>query len=345
MNIPYLPIILAIMSTILALSFFRKLAVKINLVDLPGDRKKHNGSVPLIGGLSMFFGLVVGLLILPINNDLIKFLLLSMFTLVAIGSLDDHRNISVWLRFLFQAIAAIIMVSIAGLSIESIGNLNGSGIIFLHQWSFIFSLIAVIGSINAVNMMDGIHGLAGGQSLISFISILFLAFISNNYSGFSIAIVFCAVLVPFMIENLCIGRSNSKRVFMGDAGSMFIGLSVIWLLTMGTQGENASFRPVTALWICAIPLMDMLAIVFRRVRKGKSPFKPDRDHLHHILQRAGLSSRQSLIIITIFAVIMSAIGVLGEYFVVAESTQLALFILIFILYNKYARHFSWKYVE
>ena len=132
---------------------------------------------------------------------------------------------------------------------------------------------------------------------------------------------------------------------MGDAGSMFIGLSVIWLLTIGTQGESASFRPVTALWICAIPLMDMLAIVMRRYRKGKSPFKPDRDHLHHILQRAGLSSRQTLVVISIASALMSILGVLGEYFQVPESIELALFVLMFILYNKYARHFSWKYDE
>ena len=140
-------------------------------------------------------------------------------------------------------------------------------------------------------------------------------------------------------------KKYSKKIFMGDAGSMFIGLSVIWLLTIGTQGDNASFRPVTALWICAIPLMDMLAIVMRRYRKGKSPFKPDRDHLHHILQRAGLTSRQTLVIISFSSVVMSLIGVLGEYYMVAESVQLVLFVLIFILYNKYARHFSWKYNE
>jgi UDP-GlcNAc:undecaprenyl-phosphate GlcNAc-1-phosphate transferase len=132
---------------------------------------------------------------------------------------------------------------------------------------------------------------------------------------------------------------------MGDAGSMFIGLSVIWLLSMGTQGESASFKPVTALWICAVPLMDMLAIVMRRYRKGKSPFKPDRDHLHHILQRAGLSSRQTLIAISVFSVLMSIIGLLGEYFQVPESISLILFVLVFVLYNRYARHFSWKYVE
>jgi UDP-GlcNAc:undecaprenyl-phosphate GlcNAc-1-phosphate transferase len=119
---------------------------------------------------------------------------------------------------------------------------------------------------------------------------------------------------------------------MGDAGSMFVGLSVIWLLTMGTQGEQASFRPVTALWICAIPLMDMLAIVVRRYKNGKSPFKPDRDHLHHILQRAGLSSGQTLIAISTVAAFMSIIGLVGEYFKVSDSVMLIAFMILFFGY-------------
>jgi UDP-GlcNAc:undecaprenyl-phosphate GlcNAc-1-phosphate transferase len=119
---------------------------------------------------------------------------------------------------------------------------------------------------------------------------------------------------------------------MGDAGSMFVGLSVIWLLTMGTQGEQASFRPVTALWICAIPLMDMLAIVVRRYKNGKSPFKPDRDHLHHILQRAGLSSSQTLFVISTVAAVMSFIGLAGEYFKVTDGIMLTGFVFMFACY-------------
>jgi UDP-GlcNAc:undecaprenyl-phosphate GlcNAc-1-phosphate transferase len=135
-------------------------------------------------------------------------------------------------------------------------------------------------------------------------------------------------------------NKESKKIFMGDAGSMFVGLSVIWLLTMGTQGEQASFRPVTALWVCAIPLMDMLAIVVRRYKNGKSPFKPDRDHLHHILQRAGLSSRQTLVAISIAAAFMSVIGLIGEYLNVADTIMLIGFLVAFIIYNLVIRHIT-----
>jgi UDP-GlcNAc:undecaprenyl-phosphate GlcNAc-1-phosphate transferase len=168
---------------------------------------------------------------------------------------------------------------------------------------------------------------------------------SGNSGYLTYPLILATATLPYLMFNLGYFKKHTKKIFMGDAGSMFIGLSVIWLLTIGTQGDNASFRPVTALWICAIPLMDMLAIVIRRYRKGKSPFKPDRDHLHHILQRAGLSSRQTLLVISTASVVMSLIGVLGEYFQVPESIELALFVMMFVLYNKYARHFSWKYDE
>jgi len=229
--------------------------------------------------------------------------------------------------------------------IANLGDLFGLGDIELGPVGIVFTYFAIIVVINAYNMVDGIDGLIGSLSLNTFTAIAILFLMSGNYGYLSYPLILATATLPYLIFNLGFFKAYSKKIFMGDAGSMFIGLSVIWLLSIGTQGDSASFRPVTALWICAIPLMDMLAIVIRRYRKGKSPFKPDRDHLHHILQRAGLSSRQTLVVISIFAALMSMIGVLGEYFQVAEGIELVLFVLIFILYNKYARHFSWKYDE
>ena len=167
---------------------------------------------------------------------------------------------------------------------------------------------------------------------------------SGQKDYLSYPLILATATVPYLIFNLGLFEKlfnkKSIKIFMGDAGSMFVGLSVIWLLTMGTQGEHASFRPVTALWICAIPLMDMLAIVVRRYKNGKSPFKPDRDHLHHILQRAGLTSGQTLVAISSAAVVMSVIGLAGEYFNVAESVMLFSFIVVFITYNLAIRYIT-----
>ncbi|WP_077285854.1 UDP-N-acetylglucosamine--undecaprenyl-phosphate N-acetylglucosaminephosphotransferase [Cognaticolwellia aestuarii] len=329
----------------LAIKLFKPIAIDVGLVDKPNARKRHQGQVPLIGGISIFVAvLAASLLWLPNTLELRMYLIASAM-MVFIGALDDKFDLKVRIRIVGQIIIASLMIYGVGGYISNLGDLFSFGNIELGPVGIVFTYFAIIVVINAYNMVDGIDGLIGSLSLNTFTAIAVLFLMSGNQGYLSYPLILATATLPYLMFNLGYFKMYSKKIFMGDAGSMFIGLSVIWLLTIGTQGENASFRPVTALWICAIPLMDMLAIVMRRYRKGKSPFKPDRDHLHHILQRAGLSSRQTLVVITVSSVFMSIFGVLGEYFQVAESFQLILFVLIFALYNKYARHFSWKYDE
>ena len=329
----------------IAIKLFKPIAVDVGLVDKPNARKRHDGQVPLIGGISIFAAvLAASLLWLPNTLELRMYLIASAM-MVFIGALDDKYDLKVRIRIVGQIIIASLMIYGVGGYISNLGDLFGLGDIELGPIGIVFTYFAIIVVINAYNMVDGIDGLIGSLSLNTFTAIAILFLMSGNYGYLSYPLILATATLPYLMFNLGFFKAYSKKIFMGDAGSMFIGLSVIWLLSIGTQGDSASFRPVTALWICAIPLMDMLAIVIRRYRKGKSPFKPDRDHLHHILQRAGLSSRQTLVVISMFAALMSLIGVLGEYFQVPESIELILFVLIFILYNKYARHFSWKYNE
>src|SRR5690606_8824505 len=128
---------------------------------------------------------------------------------------------------------------------------------------------------------------------------------------------------------------------MGDAGSMFIGFAVVWLLVNGTQPGQMAFRPVTALWLIALPLMDMVAIMVRRARKGQSVMKPDREHLHHIFMRAGFSDREALIMITGIALLLAAIGLLGEFFQLPEWFMFTAFIGLFTVYDWGLSH-AWR---
>ncbi|MEH6595072.1 MAG: UDP-N-acetylglucosamine--undecaprenyl-phosphate N-acetylglucosaminephosphotransferase [Colwellia polaris] len=329
----------------LAIKIFKPIAVDVGLVDKPNARKHHDGQIPLIGGISIFAAILAASLLWLPNTLELRMYLIASAMMVFIGALDDKYDLKVRIRIIGQVIIASLMIYGVGGYIANLGDLFGFGDIKLGPVGIVFTYFAIIVVINAYNMVDGIDGLIGSLSLNTFSAIAILFLINGNTGYLSYPLMLATATLPYLVFNLGFFKKYTNKIFMGDAGSMFIGLSVIWLLSMGTQGDNASFRPVTALWICAVPLMDMLAIVIRRYRKGKSPFKPDRDHLHHILQRAGLSSRQTLIAITGFSVLMSLIGVLGEYFQVLESIELALFVVIFILYNKYARHFSWKYNE
>ncbi len=147
--------------------------------------------------------------------------------------------------------------------------------------------------------------------------------------------LFCGLLVaamlPYIMLNLGLPFGRRFKVFMGDAGSVFIGFTVVWLLVRGTSrsGCRCISTRVTALWLIAIPLMDMATIMIRRVRKGQSPFKPDREHLHHICQRIGLSSRMTLVVICVLAICCAAIGIWCERLGVKESTMFIAFLVMF----------------
>jgi UDP-GlcNAc:undecaprenyl-phosphate GlcNAc-1-phosphate transferase len=335
----------AFLSAFMAIKIFKPLAIDVGLVDKPNARKHHEGQIPLIGGISIFVAVLAASLLWLPNTIELRMYLIASAMMVFIGALDDKYDLKVRIRIIGQIIIASLMIYGVGGYISNLGDLFGFGNVNLGPFGIVFTYVAIIVVINAYNMVDGIDGLVGSLSLNTFTATALLFLMSGNHGYVSYPLILATATLPYLMFNLGFFKKYTKKIFMGDAGSMFIGLSVIWLLSMGTQGQSASFRPVTALWICAVPLMDMLAIVMRRYRKGKSPFKPDRDHIHHILQRAGLSSRQTLIAISVFSVLMSTIGLLGEYFQVPESVALVLFILVFVLYNRYARHFSWKYDE
>ena len=338
MNIPFTLIFVAAIVTIISISILRPFAISINLTDSPNDRKNHQGDVPLIGGLSMFFGFFISILSSSVDLNDIKYFILASLIVVIVGLLDDHRDMSIKFRFLFQATAAIIVSTVAGVNIESLGDLISLNEIYLNSWSVFFTIIAIICSMNAVNMSDGINGLAGSSCFITLASIAFLAYLNSNLLSLTISLLMCSVILPFLVENLCIGRPTKKRIFMGDAGSMFLGLGIAWLLINLSQGDSRAFSPVIALWLFAIPLIDIVSIIFRRLIIRKSLFKPDLNHSHHILIKAGFSSNLVLIIMISMSLIMALIGVFGVLKDISEPKMFFGFIIIFLLYFTFSHY-------
>lgn len=331
-----------LLSGLLALCFLgmlRPLATRIGLLDQPDHRKLHQGSVPLIGGLSVFFGLAVAWLIaMPFDRAYAIYLLCAFF-LVMLGALDDARNIPARFRLWAQVVLGALLAYGSGVYLNTFGDLLGFGVIALGWLGPVVTICAVIGATNAFNMIDGIDGLAGSLSLVALLSmvVLFAAAGPGFSTELMFAITLAAALVPYLLANLCIGPFCNK-VFMGDAGSMFIGFSLVWLLVNGTQAGDMAFRPVTALWIVGLPLMDMVAIMIRRYRKGQSVMLPDRDHLHHIFMRAGFSDRQALLIITLAAMVLAGVGLAGEFLQVPEWVMCVGILLIFAAYNVALSH-------
>jgi len=331
-SIPLLSILVSSLTTLVAIYFLRTFATNTGLIDTPNSRKPHDGSVPLIGGIAMYMGVIVGILLTSNNLNELNYFILASGIILIIGVLDDFRNISVLLRFAIQMLVAIFITTIAGVNIESFGNLFGSGDISLNKWSYFISAIAIITAMNALNMSDGIHGLAGVTSLITFLAILYLSIDSLSQEIILVLILISSVLPVFLINNICLGVPKYKRIFMGDGGSMFIGLTIVWALIELSQGEGRAFSPVTALWLFSLPLFEMFTAFFRRLITGDSPFKPDLFHSHHVLIHLGFGEKTTLLVLSIFSLLMAVIGILSELYGVDEWVMFVLFLLVFVIH-------------
>lgn len=310
----------------------RKFALNVGLVDKPNARKLHVGAVPLVGGLSICISILYFLFNHPdiiIHTELYA---ASILVLVVVGALDDKFDINFKLRFLVQGALSVAMMVLGKIELSTAGNIFGTGTILLGWAGYIITILAVVGAINAFNMVDGIDGLLGALSSVTFGGLGFLMYYYEQYDLAYLCLILIVIITPYILLNLgAFGRK--RRVFMGDAGSMLIGFTVIWLLLLSSQENRPLMRPVTALWLIGIPLMDMAAIMIRRIRRGDSPFKPDREHLHHIFQRIGLSSLQTLLTITSISAIFAIIGIVGEIYSIPEYLMFYGFIAIFSIYT------------
>ncbi|WP_199438219.1 UDP-N-acetylglucosamine--undecaprenyl-phosphate N-acetylglucosaminephosphotransferase [Vibrio owensii] len=322
------------------LFILRKVAKRVGLVDKPNARKLHQGVVPLVGGISIYLTLLVGFIFfIPMNDNLALYLVCSAI-LIVLGALDDYYDVSFKIRLAIQAGISLAMIHIGGHSLHDLGYLMGSETIALNEFAgTVITVIAVIGAINAFNMVDGIDGLLGGLASVTFTALgIVFAYSGNEYLA-TICLLIVTAMVPYILLNLGFPLGRRFKIFMGDAGSMFIGFSVVWMLIRGTQEpETIAFKPVTALWLIAVPLMDMATIMIRRIRKGQSPFQPDREHLHHICQRLGLSPVVTLIFICSMASICAAIGLWADLFGVSESIMFVAFLVLFVCYFSAISH-------
>ena len=317
------------------------LSGRFQLIDQPDQRKHHKGAVPLVGGLSAFVGVCLGFILgMPLSSGYVIFLACAS-VLVLLGAVDDARDLPAKFRLLAQVVLGAVLVYGSGDSLQSFGDLVGLGSIHLGVFGPLVSIAAVIGATNAFNMIDGIDGLAGSLSLIALLSLaLLFGFSSGHEDGLALSLGLSCALLPYMMANLRIPPFR-RRIFMGDAGSMFIGFAIVWLMIQGASLDGAAFRPVTALWIIAIPLIDMVVIMVRRARKGQSVMCPDREHLHHIFMRAGFSDREALALISAAALIFAGFGLMGEYFQIPEWLMFGAFVAVFLLYD-FALNHVWR---
>ncbi|TMP36623.1 UDP-N-acetylglucosamine--undecaprenyl-phosphate N-acetylglucosaminephosphotransferase [Pseudoalteromonas rubra] len=320
-----------------------RLAIPLGLMDVPCERKDHNGQVPLVGGMAVYIATAVILLFYQPHSVDRDLYLVASAIIVFIGVLDDKYDLTVRSRLIGQSLVALILIAGLQKHFFSLGDLFSIGTtIELYSFGIPFTVLAVLALINAFNMIDGIDGLLGFVSAVFYGFLGVQALLSGSIYIFITCLVLVACLIPFLAANLGFAPVGNKKIFMGDAGSMFMGLTVVWLTVEATQSSQPIVRPVTVLFFAALPIIDMIAIIIRRIKKGKSPLVADRDHIHHIFMRGGLSPRQTLLVLVTLSFMSAFFGLMLERFNVPDVLVLASFICLCVAYSIMVQH-SWKF--
>ena len=308
-----------------------KIAPFVGLVDKPTQRKDHTGNIPLVGGPAIFIAVATSAVLLVPQFEVAVFLIASMVILL-LGIVDDILDLPAVFRLIVQFAVAIYIALQAHILILNPGNLVGAGpILFSGYGAFIFTAVCSIGVINSVNMIDGVDGLAGSILAISISGMAVLAWNNANLvEAKLLAIIFGAVL-SFLILNT---RAIFSRavVFMGDSGSMLMGLVLVWFLISLSQGGNPAFSPVIAGWLFGLPLIDTISVMATRILAGRSPFSADRGHLHHRLLDEGYSVNQTVTIAAILQAALVIVGVVGNVFPKQETTLFWIFVALVVIH-------------
>jgi UDP-GlcNAc:undecaprenyl-phosphate GlcNAc-1-phosphate transferase len=305
----------ALFLTIALIPVLIRYSAKLQLLDDPGDeRKVHDNIIPRSGGLAMAIGIFLPLIfLLPLDNEL-KGLFWGALIIVVFGVADDRHELDYKWKFAGQ-IAAVSVLIANGVTIDRVPFL---GLDAAPQWlSLPLTFFFILGATNAVNLSDGLDGLAAGTSLLSMALLAVFAIMTENTAAALIALTIIGGILGFLRYN-----TFPARIFMGDTGSQFLGFSVASLAILISQSESSALSPVIPLLVLGLPILDTLTVMAIRIHQGRSPFSPDKNHLHHQIMARGFYHHEAVAIIYILQVLM-----MGLAFAFCFSSDLQLLVL------------------
>ncbi|UEX89750.1 glycosyltransferase family 4 protein [Staphylococcus ratti] len=275
---------------------------KLDIVDRPNFRKIHTKPISMLGGsailLSFFIGIWLGA---PIERE-IKPLLLGAIVIYLVGLIDDLYDLKPILKLLGQIAAALIVV-LYGVTIDFISIPIGPTIHF--GWlSIPITIFWIVAITNAINLIDGLDGLAAGVSTIALVTIAFIAILQGNIFIIMICSVLIGSLLGFLVFNF-----HPAKIFLGDSGALLLGFIIGFLSLLGFKNITfiSLFFPIV---ILAVPFIDTLFAMIRRVKRGQHIMQADKSHLHHKLLDLGYTHRQTVMLIYAMAIMFSVVSVI-----------------------------------
>ena len=302
----------------------RSFAKQVGAIDVP-DKKRHIHShpIPRMGGLAIFLGFLLSVLLFANITPQVRGILLGAILIVVVGAIDDVMNLNAWLKFCVQIVAAVIAV-LSGVIINVVSNpllITGEQAITVGILAVPVTILWIVGVTNSVNLIDGLDGLACGVSAIASLSMLVVSMLVSDANS-NVAVILaalCGGCLGFIPYNL-----NPAKIFMGDTGALLLGYV---LATASVIGMFKFYAIVTfILPALAVPLSDTIFAFTRRIMRGQSPFHADRGHFHHKLLDMGLSQKQAV------AVLYAVSAILGLTAVVLTSSGIVRIVLAVIAF-------------
>lgn len=313
-----------------------RMAHRFDFLDRPGGRKKHDDDIPPVGGLIIF----PVFMLLALGSGVVTPSFLScaaaILLLLIVGGLDDRFALPARIKFVTQFAAAFMIVLIGGVRVQGMGDIFGFGALWLGWMAIPFTVIAIVLLINAINLMDGLDGLAGGLGFVVCFWLLLCALMAGDHAHATLLVIMMGALAGFLYHNMRHPWRTQARVFMGDAGSLSLGLVLAWFaIDMAGHPDQAAIMPMTVAWLLALPIMDTCGQFARRVSQGRHPFDPDHHHFHHHFVTAGLSVRVAtasiLLIVFAYGVFAVTVELLGwPQFILTYPWIMLLFLHIFM---------------
>lgn len=298
MNLNYLlGFLLALVLTVSSMPVLKILALKVGAVDIPNARKIHKRPLPRIGGVGIFIGILLPMLVLlPLNRPLLAFII-GLILVFIVGLWDDIKGLSAWTKLFWQVVAAGAVLA-GGIGIILVTDPFG-GVIYLDNWiipieilgiSFnlipianLVSILWIVGVINTVNFLDGLDGLASGIVIIAALTLFTMATLPviDDTVVAQLALILAGAAFGFWLFN-----KHPSSILMGDSGSYVIGM-MLAVLAIYSGSKIA-----VGILVLGVAIVDSVWAVLRRLMQGRSPFSPDRGHIHHQLLDSGLNQWQ-----------------------------------------------------
>jgi len=300
-DIDYILIIVSVtfLFTAIIMPFMIRIANHIGAIDLPRTRHIHKNPMPKLGGLGIFLGFLFGYMLFGINSIQMNSVLIGSFIIIIVGLIDDIKPIKGYQKLLGQIIASAIIVFYGKILLSNV-TMFGFNIEF-GIFTYPITLLFIISCTNIINLIDGMDGLSGGISSIFFITIGIICYFQGKLNSLAAIITFIMLgaTLGFLLHNF-----NPAKIFAGDTGSMFMGFIISIVALLGFKGTTFTSLFVPLL-ILAIPILDTLFAIIRRILKRQPIFSADKEHMHHQFLKMNFSQRTTVLIVYAINILFS----------------------------------------